>query len=50
MKRGGSLYLEIGCDQGEAVKSLMENAGFHEVEVTKDYAGLDRVVSGVWYP
>lgn len=50
LKRGGSLYLEIGCDQGEAVKSLMENVGFHEVEVTKDYAGLDRVVSGVWYP
>lgn len=50
LKRGGSLYLEIGCDQGEAVKSLMEHVGFHEVEVTKDYAGLDRVVSGVWYP
>ena len=47
--RGGSLYLEIGWDQGGAVKALMEEAGFHEVRVTKDYAGLDRVVSGVWF-
>ena len=27
--RGGSLYLEIGWDQGSAVKTLMEEAGFH---------------------
>ena len=47
--RGGSLYLEIGWDQGNAVKGLMEESGFHEVRVTKDYAGLDRVVSGVWF-
>lgn len=49
LMRGGSLYFEIGYDQGERVKALMENAGFHEVTVTKDYAGLDRVVSGVWF-
>ena len=47
--RGGSLYLEIGWDQGGAVKALMEEAGFHEVRVTKDYAGLDRVVRGDWF-
>ncbi|HJA92694.1 MAG TPA: peptide chain release factor N(5)-glutamine methyltransferase [Candidatus Eisenbergiella merdipullorum] len=49
LKRGGSLYLEIGWDQGNAVKAMMEGAGFHEVRVTKDYAELDRVVSGVWF-
>ena len=47
--RGGSLYLEIGWDQAAAVKALMEETGFHEVRITKDYAGLDRVVSGVWF-
>ena len=47
--RGGSLYLEIGWDQGGRVKALLEENGFHEVRVTKDYAGLDRVVSGVWF-
>ncbi len=49
LMRGGSLYFEIGYDQGGSVKALMEAAGFHEVRVTKDYAGLDRVVSGVWF-
>ena len=44
---GGMLFLEIGYDQGEAVKALMESAGYLEVEVVKDYAGLDRVVYGV---
>ena len=49
LMRGGSLYFETGYDQGGSVKALMEAAGFHEVRVTKDYAGLDRVVSGVWF-
>ena len=40
---------KIGYDQGEAVKELMEKHGFSEVRVTKDFAGLDRVVSGLWY-
>lgn len=46
--RGGSLYLEIGCDQANAVVRLMEEAGFREIKVVKDYAGLDRVVSGTF--
>lgn len=43
---GGVLLLEIGYDQGEAVKEMMEAAGYAEVEVVKDFAGLDRVVHG----
>lgn len=43
---GGKLYFEIGHDQGEDVKKLMENAGFSGVSVKKDLAGLDRVVFG----
>ena len=43
---GGMLFFEIGYDQGEAVSRLMEQAGFLEVQVIKDYAGLDRVVFG----
>ena len=49
LRDGAFLMLEIGWDQGAAVKALMEENGFHEVRVTKDYAGLDRVVSGVWF-
>ena len=46
LKNGGMLYFEIGHDQGAEVKALMEQAGFIEVVVVKDYAGLDRVVYG----
>lgn len=48
LKAGGKLCFEIGHDQGEAVKALMENAGFSEVVVKKDLAGLDRVVLGMY--
>ncbi len=44
--RGGMLFFEIGYDQGQEVSRLMEQAGFVEVNVVKDYAGLDRVVYG----
>lgn len=44
----GMLFFEIGYDQGEEVRALMEQAGYAEVEVVKDYAGLDRVVYGVY--
>lgn len=44
----GKLYFEIGHDQGQAVKDLMEEAGFTDVTVKKDLAGLDRVVFGVY--
>lgn len=46
LKPGGMLLFEIGYDQGEAVKRLMEENGFLEVEVKKDYGRLDRVVLG----
>lgn len=46
LKNGSKLYFEIGYDQGGDVKSLMEEAGFRDVEIVKDFSGLDRVVSG----
>lgn len=42
----GRLYFEIGYDQGKEVSDLLQAAGFQEVRVVKDYAGLDRVVCG----
>ena len=41
---GGSVFLEIGCEQGKAVKELFYKAGFSNVQVYQDYAGLDRMV------
>lgn len=48
MTRGARLFFEIGYDQGEAVKDMMIHKGFCEVEIIKDYAGLDRVITGCW--
>ena len=44
---GGQIFFEIGYDQGEAVSELLKDAGYLEVKVIKDYAGLDRVVTGI---
>jgi release factor glutamine methyltransferase len=41
-----ALALEIGMGQGEEVSRLVEAAGYAEVEVRKDLAGLDRAVVG----
>jgi len=46
LKPGGYLLFEIGYDQGEDVSALMRQAGYTEVTVVKDLAGLDRVVIG----
>ena len=46
LKKGGMLFFEIGYDQAEAVKGMMEQSGFLEVTVKKDFGGLDRVVFG----
>lgn len=46
LKDGGKLMLEIGYDQGDAVSNLLNVAGFKDVHVVKDLAGLDRVVIG----
>lgn len=42
----GLLCFEIGYDQGESVPVLMREAGFCDIVVKKDLAGLDRVVYG----
>lgn len=47
LKKGGCLIVEIGHDQGSAVRTLMKEAGYENVCVKKDLSGLDRVVVGM---
>lgn len=42
----GILAFEIGYDQGKEVSNLMREAGFYNIKLVKDLAGLDRVVLG----
>lgn len=46
LRPGGRLFLEIGEDQGLSVRRLLERAGYGEVCVEKDLAGLDRYAGG----
>lgn len=46
LKRGGQILMEIGSGQAKAVSELLREAGFKEIDVCRDFAGLDRVVSG----
>ncbi len=44
IKRKGKLILEIGFNQREKVKSLLENKGYYIDKVIKDYADNDRCI------
>ena len=46
LKRGGQILMEIGSGQAQVVSELLREAGFKEIDVCRDFAGLDRVVSG----
>jgi len=43
----GVLAMEIGCEQGDATRELLEHEGFVDVRVDRDLGGRPRVVSGV---
>ena len=46
INQNGCIVFEIGYNQGGQVKSLLENAGFVNINVKQDLAGLDRLVIG----
>ncbi len=47
LKPSGWLLIEIGCDQGDAVRQLLETDGRYEsISIVADTAGLPRVACG----
>jgi release factor glutamine methyltransferase len=44
LRPGGRLLVEIGFDQGEGARRLAASAGFKDVRVEPDLAGLDRIL------
>lgn len=46
LRRGGALALEVGMGEAPAVAQRM-TATFGAIEIHRDYAGIERVVSGV---
>ena len=47
LKSGGAVFFEIGDEQGSAMRDMLEEYGFTDVSVIKDYAGKDRFATGV---
>ena len=48
LKKRGVLFLEIGCDQGNAVRELLTEAGgYSDIRCLKDLAGRDRIIYAV---
>lgn len=46
LKDGGHLLFEVGHNQADAVRRLMEDAGFKDVVSIKDLCGIKRVCKG----
>jgi release factor glutamine methyltransferase len=42
LKPGGGVFFEIGDDQGNAIRDMMEDFGLKDISILKDYAGKDR--------
>ncbi len=43
IKKDGFLLLEIGAQQGSAVRDILKKSGGREIEIRKDLQGLDRI-------
>lgn len=41
---GGMLMFEMGAGQRETIEYLLLKAGFSDITVTKDYAGIERII------
>ena len=46
---GGTLAVEHGYDQSDAVRALFTAAGFADIAAARDLAGIPRVVAGRRY-
>ncbi|MDP3155351.1 MAG: peptide chain release factor N(5)-glutamine methyltransferase [Archangium sp.] len=46
LKPGGLLAMEIGEDEGTAVRELLTRAGYHDVKIEKDLARHERLALG----
>jgi release factor glutamine methyltransferase len=44
LRKGGQLLLEIGFDQGEAVRGLVNETHWQLVEIRPDLQGIPRIV------
>lgn len=44
LKDNGLVAFEIGYDEGKDIKNILSKEGYVNIEIKKDYSGLDRIV------
>lgn len=44
LRPGGKLYFEINSRMGDACRTMLQNKGWKEIVIYKDFSGLDRIV------
>lgn len=47
LRKGGSLWVEVGFNQAGAVQSLFKEMGFDALNIFKDLNGIPRIVAGI---
>lgn len=47
LKNGGMIAFEVGHNQSEAVADILLKRGFYNIEIIKDLAGIERVVTAI---
>lgn len=46
LKENGKVYFEIGKGQSNEIKTFMENKQINNINIIKDYQGIDRIICG----
>ncbi len=46
LHNSGRLYFEIGKDQFKIISDLMNDEGFINIQIIKDYSGIERIICG----
>lgn len=42
----GKIFFEVGKDQSDEVKNMLADKRFVNIEIIKDYQGIDRIICG----
>lgn len=46
LEKGGTIMLELGIGQAEAVRRIAKESGLRDIQVQRDYGGIERILSG----
>ncbi len=48
LKDGGIIMLELGVGQAGNVKGILKSSGYTNIETTRDYSGIERIIRAEW--